>query len=287
MESFIFASFSLMTTTNPNPSMTDGIESLPNTDSEQDLLNAAFIESIEQRASELEVTCDYYLSEFLLWTLPFVIHSLTTWNTGTWVLTHTPKRSSASKSLSVYRSKQRWKYDRPLWNAYPWWIGNRHWHFQGGNGKKWHSTWNMGTDPQGRCQFINWTFLLTYVTNPVIGVFYLVCYRGKRNQANLWPLSQTLLQLQRQLPQRSVEPVRLHKLQRQQNQQSKKHLLPKLPSQLSKVAKQSQRKPLWNALRLPVSSHLKGTLQTSKPVGQFTILKSRNWFQTSWKGLIW
>jgi len=55
-----------MTTTNPNPSMTDGIESLPNTDSEQDLLNAAFIESIEQRASELEVTCDYYLSEFLL-----------------------------------------------------------------------------------------------------------------------------------------------------------------------------------------------------------------------------
>ena len=66
MESFIFASFSPMTTTNPNPSMKDGIESLPNTDSDQDLLNAAFIESIELRASELEVTCDYYLSEFLL-----------------------------------------------------------------------------------------------------------------------------------------------------------------------------------------------------------------------------
>jgi len=49
-----------------------------NTDADQDVLNAAFIESIELRASELEVTCDYYLSEFLLWTLPFVIHSLMT-----------------------------------------------------------------------------------------------------------------------------------------------------------------------------------------------------------------
>jgi hypothetical protein len=55
-----------MTTTNPNHSTMDGTESLPNTDSEQDLLNAAFIERIEQRASELEVTCDYYLEEFLL-----------------------------------------------------------------------------------------------------------------------------------------------------------------------------------------------------------------------------
>ena len=33
---------------------------------DQDLLNAEFIESIEQRASELEVTVDYYLYEFLL-----------------------------------------------------------------------------------------------------------------------------------------------------------------------------------------------------------------------------
>ena len=46
--------------------MMDGIESQPNTDSEEDILHAAFIERIEQRASELEVTCDYYLSEFLL-----------------------------------------------------------------------------------------------------------------------------------------------------------------------------------------------------------------------------
>ena len=66
MDLFTFASFFLMSTTDPNHSMKDGTESLPNTDSEQDLLNAAFIERIEQRASELEVTCDYYLEEFLL-----------------------------------------------------------------------------------------------------------------------------------------------------------------------------------------------------------------------------
>ncbi len=45
----------------------------------QDLLNAEFIETIEQRASELEVTVDYYLEEFFLaWTQPFVILSLMT-----------------------------------------------------------------------------------------------------------------------------------------------------------------------------------------------------------------
>jgi len=55
-----------MSTINPNHSVTDTTGSPLNTDADQDLLNAAFIESIEQRASELEVTCDYYLSEFLL-----------------------------------------------------------------------------------------------------------------------------------------------------------------------------------------------------------------------------
>ena len=55
-----------MSTTNPNPSAMDTTGSPRNTDADQDVLNAAFIESIELRASELEVTCDYYLSEFLL-----------------------------------------------------------------------------------------------------------------------------------------------------------------------------------------------------------------------------
>ncbi len=55
-----------MTTTNPNHSAMDGTESLQNTVSEQDILNAEFIASMEQRASELEVTVDYYLEEFLL-----------------------------------------------------------------------------------------------------------------------------------------------------------------------------------------------------------------------------
>ena len=66
MPSFTLASIFLMTTINPNHSVTDSSGSPLNTDGDQDLLNAAFIESIEQRASELEVTCDYYLSEFLL-----------------------------------------------------------------------------------------------------------------------------------------------------------------------------------------------------------------------------
>ena len=42
------------------------MSTLPIEPSEQDLLNAEFIESIENRASELEVTVDYYLEEFLL-----------------------------------------------------------------------------------------------------------------------------------------------------------------------------------------------------------------------------
>ena len=57
-----------LTTTTPNQITFTRLpmSTLPIEPSEQDLLNAEFIESIEKRASELEVTVDYYLEEFLL-----------------------------------------------------------------------------------------------------------------------------------------------------------------------------------------------------------------------------